>query len=112
MDNPPPLAVTIAAVVVEHGPGLVILSTGSIARLIHRALSLRRDIAPEHGPLSWNAETLWRGGWAGLTRTDGLRSPRLILDRCRGRRSIRVRDGSLTAPEHPAAWCGWRTGDG
>jgi hypothetical protein len=66
MDNPPPLAVTIAAVVVEHGPGLVILSTGSIARLIHRALSLRRDIAPEHGPLSWNAETLlaWRLGGA------------------------------------------------
>jgi len=41
MDNPPPLAVTIAAVVVEHGPGLVILSTGSIARMIHRALSPR-----------------------------------------------------------------------
>jgi hypothetical protein len=52
MDNLPTLAVTIAAVAVGVSPGLAILSAGSIARLLHRVLWPRPEVArkPEPAP--------------------------------------------------------------
>ena len=50
LDILPTWVVTIAAVAVGVIPGLAILSTGSIARLLHRALSPRPAVASRPGP--------------------------------------------------------------
>jgi hypothetical protein len=47
MDNLPDWVVSIIAVAVGLGPVLAILSARSIARLLHRALSTRPEVARE-----------------------------------------------------------------
>jgi hypothetical protein len=47
MDNLPTWAVWIAAVAVGISPGLAILSTPTIARLLHRFLWPRPEVAPK-----------------------------------------------------------------
>jgi len=49
MDILPTWVAAIAAVAVGVSPGLAILSAGMIARLLHRALSLRPEAAAEPG---------------------------------------------------------------
>ena len=50
MDNSPSWAVTIAAVAVGVSPGLAILSTRLIARVLHLALWPRPRVTPMLGP--------------------------------------------------------------
>jgi len=67
MDNLPPWALWIITAIVGIGPGLAILSARSIARLLHRVLWPRPEVAskpgrePSHGePAGWQPANRWR----------------------------------------------------
>ena len=100
MDNLPTWAVTIAAVGVGLVPGLSILSTRPIDRLLHRLSSPHPKMAPkprlEPAIGNWPA---WQPGEDDGQADDFALS--LISDRGPGQPMFGIPDGSLTTPEYP-----------
>ena len=67
MDNLPTWVVMIAAVAVGVSPWLAILSAGSIARLLHRVLGPRPEVAHKPGRETGHEEPTGVGSFAGVT---------------------------------------------